>query len=629
MKKKLINKKCPVINLALLLLAFQNGVEANPSGAEVINGEVSIDRSVENVMAITNSPNAIINWNNFNISQNEITRFIQQNSQSAVLNQVIGENPSEILGQLISNGQVFLINPNGIIFGADSMIDTQGMIASTLNMSNEDFLNGNYHFIANSEVGGIVNEGIIRAGDQGNIILIAPDITNKGTISTEGGQITLAAGSELTLTNLETPEIQFQIQAPEHKVLNIGEIITQGGAIDVFASSITHSGKLNANSVEIDKQGTIKLLALDHVNVSGQSLTTANNPKGKGGSIQITADTISIMGNSYINADGDTGGGEILIKGDSQKIPDVHNASTVTIDPRVYISANAELDNEGGKITIQSDNDMQIKGYIAATGGKNSGNGGFIDVSAKQHLLIDARVDLTADNGKTGELLLNSGTIQLVAKTPPYELLDVFINGIQKPDFLIEADRIVTINADLNLNSGQLLSLNNVVFPSNPIDIHEPESGIIVENITQAIDGSGMDRRPVEISSNPIDNASSDSINTSPYLIDTLLSRPKRRPQSDWSTDLEPDISDLINNDDVQSVDPVAKVSFMRGRVIAISVGKKPRLLEKDSSIYQNETIQTEKGSSASILFNDGTKIIVEPNSRFRMGEHNNHQQDK
>jgi len=223
MKKPVANKKPKltipfkpsVLNVAILLALFNSTSQANPTGANVVNGQVNINRATPGVTKITNSPNAIINWQNFDIQENEITRFIQQNSQSAVLNRVMGHNPSQILGQLISNGQVFVINPNGIIFGANAMVDTQGLIASTLNLSNQDFLNGNYHFTAGTVAGNILNEGIIRTGADGHIILIAPNIENTGIISTEGGQITLAAGQELTITNLDSPINDVKVTLPK------------------------------------------------------------------------------------------------------------------------------------------------------------------------------------------------------------------------------------------------------------------------------------------------------------------------------------------------------------------------------------------------------------------------------
>ena len=106
---------------------------ANPTGPTVKSGSVTFQQS-GNVLQITNSPNAIINWQGFSIGQNEVTRFVQQSQASAVLNRVVGANPSAILGSLQSNGRVFLINPNGIVFGAGATIDVAGLVASTLNL---------------------------------------------------------------------------------------------------------------------------------------------------------------------------------------------------------------------------------------------------------------------------------------------------------------------------------------------------------------------------------------------------------------------------------------------------------------------------------------------------------------
>ena len=260
-----------LLNLTIAAVFWPAFCHANPDGAQIVSGQVSIDSATPGVTSVTNSPNAIINWQNFSIAQNELVQFLQQNGQSAVLNRIIGQNPSEILGQLFSNGKVFLINPNGIVFGAGSSIDTQGLIASSLNLSDQDFLSGNYHFMAGSSSGNIVNEGIIRAGKDGNIILIAPQIENNGIIKSDGGSITLAAGQELTMTNLDDPDIRFQIQAPTDSVVNLGKLLSEGGAVNVFANSIIHSGEINADSVEMDAQGNIKLVAQQDITYGAQT----------------------------------------------------------------------------------------------------------------------------------------------------------------------------------------------------------------------------------------------------------------------------------------------------------------------------------------------------------------------
>ncbi|MEI7839423.1 MAG: YDG domain-containing protein, partial [Methylococcaceae bacterium] len=428
--------RCRVLYLAILAILYPNISAANPTHAQVISGQVSIDQSVAGVTTVTNSPSAIINWQDFNIAQHEITRFIQQNGQSAVLNRIVGGNPSEILGQLFSNGKVFLINPNGIVFGGGSQIDTQGLIASSLNLSNSDFQKGNFHFIAGSKVGDISNEGIIHAGKDGNIVLIAPNIENKGIIHSEGGKIVLAAGQELILTSMDNPEIRFQVQAPKNQVLNVGQLLTEGGAINVFAGSIKHSGDISADSVEIDKQGNIRLVAKGDVTLDKNSTISANNSKGdagdihveslngtttvsgiidakttqagQGGKIEILAEKIAILNNTNLNASGKKGGGEILIGGDYQgKNIAVHNAKTTTVAEKVVINADAKTTGKGGKIVIWSDENTKVAATISAKGGIKSGDGGFVETSGKKLKIADTtKVSTQAPKGKAGTWLL-------------------------------------------------------------------------------------------------------------------------------------------------------------------------------------------------------------------------------
>ncbi len=150
----LINVKKSAACGIFLSLFLYSEAQANPSGATVAHGNVSFNQPNASTLNITNTPGAIVNWQQFGIAQGELTRFIQQSASSAILNRVTGQDPSQILGQLQSNGRVFLINPNGVIFGQNAVIDTAGMIASTLNLSDDNFLNGHLHFedLANNAI---------------------------------------------------------------------------------------------------------------------------------------------------------------------------------------------------------------------------------------------------------------------------------------------------------------------------------------------------------------------------------------------------------------------------------------------------------------------------------------------
>src|SRR4051794_40319873 len=163
--------------LPSLIAACFGSAIANPMGPQVINGQVGFSNQ-GNVLSVTNTPGSIINWQSFSINSGEITRFIQQNPNSAVLNRIVGQDPSQILGALQSNGRVFLINPSGILFGQGAQVDVNGLVASTLNIGNEDFINGKMHFKAGDKAANLKNQGTITTPNGGQVYLIAPNVEN-------------------------------------------------------------------------------------------------------------------------------------------------------------------------------------------------------------------------------------------------------------------------------------------------------------------------------------------------------------------------------------------------------------------------------------------------------------------
>ena len=458
---------------------------ANPEGAQVLNGQVSIDTTTAGVTTITNSPNAIIHWQNFSIAENEITRFVQENGQSAVLNRIIGENPSTILGELASNGKVFLINPNGIVFGAGATIDTQGLLASSLNLSDQDFLSGNYHFSAGSTAGNIVNEGIIHAGKDGNILLIAPSITNNGIIKSEGGKITLAAGQELTVTDLDNPSIRFQITAPNNSVVNIGKLLTEGGAVNVFANSIYHSGEINADSVKVDSKGNVVLVAEQDITLAAGSKISANNSQGDAGNVQVESKTgttiaagnisaesqahgqggkisllgeqVGVVGSARVNASGDNGGGQILVGGDRQgKNPAIHNAKATFLSTSGELKADAKTSGNGGKVIVWADKSTRAYGSISTKGGQFGGDGGFVETSGAWLDTSGIQVNAAANHGQNGQWLLDPNNITIQAQGN-----NAFVKNA--PDWTTENDNAVVTTASIEaaLNNGTSVSITS------------------------------------------------------------------------------------------------------------------------------------------------------------------------
>src|SRR5512135_3330070 len=216
-----------------LACSFAMQAQANPTGAQIVNGQASFNTS-GNTLTIVNTPGTIINWQNFSINAGEVTRFQQQNAASTVLNRVVTNNPSVILGTLSSHGQVYLVNANGIVFGAGSTVDVAGMVATTLNLSDADFLAGKHNYTAVPGAQNVSNAGNINAQQNGYIYLIAPNVENTGIITAPNGEILLAAGSEVQLVNSLDPNLRVSITAPAGNATNLGQLIAEAGNLGLF-----------------------------------------------------------------------------------------------------------------------------------------------------------------------------------------------------------------------------------------------------------------------------------------------------------------------------------------------------------------------------------------------------------
>jgi len=264
------------------------GAMANPTNATVVNGTATIELD-GSILQITNSPGAIINWQDFSISQDEITRFIQQSANSAVLNRVTGGNLTQILGSLESNGQVFVINPAGLVIGEGAVIDTAGFVGSTLDLSDEAFKAGQGTF--SGDGGAIVNRGLVHVSGSGDIILLASSVENSGILRTDSGDIVLAAGRSISLTFADLDHITFEVQASADEVLNLGQIIARGG------NAALHGGRIiQRGGVELveSPDGRILLQAQNSADVSGE-LTAG------GGEITVLGDSIEFDGATMAN----------------------------------------------------------------------------------------------------------------------------------------------------------------------------------------------------------------------------------------------------------------------------------------------------------------------------------------
>jgi filamentous hemagglutinin family protein len=412
-RKQGCSSKSSIISaMALAIICLGNGPGlANPLGPQVVNGQVSFAQQ-GNTLAITNSPNSIINWQSFSINPGEITRFIQQNPNSSVLNRIVGQDPSQILGALQSNGRVFLINPNGVIFGQGARVDVNGLVASTLNLSNQDFLTGRLNFTAGDKAANIQNQGAITTPSGGQVYLIASNVENSGIIASPSGDVVLAAGHTVKLVDSANPDLHVVLSAGESRAINVGQIIAQGGKIGIYGALINQRGLVNANSVVVGENGKIVFRASRDTLLEAGSRTSATGA-GKGGDIRILGERIALTGDAMVDVSGQTGGGTVLVGGDYQgRNPDIQNAQQTYVSADAQIAANAVQSGDGGKVIVWSDEVTRVFGSISARGGALSGNGGFVETSG-HHLDMQGSVDTRAPNGATGTLLLDPTNIYI------------------------------------------------------------------------------------------------------------------------------------------------------------------------------------------------------------------------
>ena len=176
-----------LVLIALILIAVSAPLAAlaNPTGGQVVGGQATIQNpNANNTIINQASEHAIINWQQFSIGSDQYVQFIQPDSAAVILNRVIGGDPSSILGTMKANGQVFLVNPNGIFFGQGASLDVQGLVASTLDIKNSDFMAGNYVFSKNTNGSdaSVTNLGTITAHPNGYIVLAGDYAENDGII---------------------------------------------------------------------------------------------------------------------------------------------------------------------------------------------------------------------------------------------------------------------------------------------------------------------------------------------------------------------------------------------------------------------------------------------------------------
>ena len=390
-----------------------------PTGGSVAAGSVSIAAPTSTQLNITqSSQSAVVNWQSFSIGQGSAVNIQQPNSAAAMLNRVTGNTPSSIAGSLTANGQVYLVNPNGIAITATGVVNTGGgFVASTLGISDADFQSGKRTFTGNGASAAVSNAGLIAVGRGGYAALLGGSVSNAGRIIVPLGQVGLGSGESATLDFSGDGFLQVALPTAAGGngalISNSGTIRANGGSVIISAATareaarnaVNISGLVEARTIG-GQSGSIFIGggAGGNVNVSGRLSATGRQTTG--GTVTVTGQNITLAG-ATVDASGKLGGGTINIGSGSHGQGPLQQADTVTIDNTTAIRADATASGNGGNVVVWSDQLTTFAGTIGAKGGAVSGNGGDAEVSGKARLDYTGFTDLSAANGQFGTLLLD------------------------------------------------------------------------------------------------------------------------------------------------------------------------------------------------------------------------------
>ena len=411
---------------------------ANPQGGTVSAGQATISGSGTTLDVNQSSNKVVIDWRGFDIAPGEVTQFYQPSSNAIALNRVNSNNASQINGTLTANGNIIIINQNGVVFGSGAKVDVNGLVATTANISNDAFMNATGPLTFDqpgNPNASIINNGTITAAQAGLVGLVAPNVINNGVITAKLGKIQLASGDTATVDMYGDGlmEVAVSDQVKSQLVANTGVIQADGGTIaltaaagnNIINSLITNSGVLQAQSVS-QQNGEILIYAegsnavpgnvaankgqaagTSTVVVSGTLDASGYGPGQTGGTIQILGDNVGVLAGAVIDASGDTGGGNIKIGGDFHGAGNTPTAEATVVQSGATINANAITSGNGGNVTVWSDNYTNFAGNIEAKGGAQSGNGGFVETSGKINLQMNGNVDASASKGAAGNWLMD------------------------------------------------------------------------------------------------------------------------------------------------------------------------------------------------------------------------------
>ena len=453
-------------------------------GGQVVAGQASVvQANAQNLIIQQGSPRAVLDWRGFSIGKQETVTFVQPDRSSVALNRVLGGRPSEIYGRLSANGQVFLVNPSGILFGPGASVNVGSLVASTRDTLDSDFMAGRYLFSGQSDAG-ISNQGTITVPPGGTVALLGRTVNNQGSITTPGGTTALASGDKITLDfqgdGLTT--VSIDRATLEGLIDNGGALLADGGQVILTAraatqinlATVNQGGLVRADSL-VDRGGRILLDAgsAGSTNLGGTTQANGSLAGTVGGNIQALGQTVKVLDGAQVQASGVAGGGTILLGGDYQGsvANGVPQAQAMDIARTASVSADATVRGDGGRIVAWSTGTTAVHGHLSSRGGPQGGDGGLIETSGRT--LDTSQIEVVAaahpGMGQAGTWLLDPEFMYIV-----HGLAGGPLNGVTVTDGTLSNVLSSGTSVTLQAEGGAATGNGNIVVDdmgSNPVSI--------------------------------------------------------------------------------------------------------------------------------------------------------------
>jgi filamentous hemagglutinin family protein len=531
-----------VAGLLAMAAMGQHQAHAAPQGGVVAQGNASIQSpNAATLNIVENSQRAVINWSSFSIAGGERVTFLQPSADSFVLNRVTGGSRSVIDGALSANGNIFLLNPSGILFGSHATVNVGGLLATTSSIADDQFMQGQLTFTpSKGALGAVENLGSLSARDGGMIALVAPTVRNAGVISAHLGRVALGAGEHYTLDLYGDRLINFVLPDKETKPASYrldqdGQVLADGGrvlltadsAVGVVSAVVNMSGVARADTLRTGKHGEIVLDAgpAGTLNVSGTVEAAGTEVGARGGDIQALGADIRLGHSATIDASGNAGGGTAEIGATS--LSGTHPENNLDVEGGAVIDVSARQSGNGGGALLWGGASNTFRGEVLAVGGSAAGAGGRVDVSTAATLDFDGNVDVTAVHGRAGDLVLDPANILIttVGSTGPVNAISV-ISATRLDSLLragdnvaLEADNSIVVAAPIdgrplaaasNTPSGSFSLTGGTLFIDNPIVTNN--AGISLNSTHGNVNFSGLGLAYVA-------NGATSSLGTGPITI--------------------------------------------------------------------------------------------------------------